>query len=157
MIGEIAKRHNLLLRDDDPLFVLLTLNDLALDRFVQRIEAAAESAQDQLSAVAVQQREAAKAMAELVVANGVEALVRANRVAFAEIRTEIKSAMAGELAAIKRAGAEVETARSSAWWAAAVAAGALCLMLGAAAAAWLNSGDRIDAAPNPASTQTDAG
>ena len=40
LIGEGTKQHNLLLCPDDPVFVLLTLNRLALDRFVQRIKTA---------------------------------------------------------------------------------------------------------------------
>ena len=60
-------------------FVILTLNELALEGLIARVEAAVEAAQDQVSAGAVQQREAAKALAEQVIAGGVEALARGQR------------------------------------------------------------------------------
>jgi uncharacterized membrane protein YqiK len=143
LIGEVAKRHNLLLPPDDPLFVLLTINRLALNGIIQRVDKTIENAQAQISASAIQQRTAAKAMADQVITSGARQLAEANRTAFAGIQAEVKSALADELAAIKQAGAEAQTARREAWWAALVATGTVCLLIGAVAASWWwQAGDR---------------
>jgi hypothetical protein len=136
LIGEVAKRHNLLLPHDDPVFAILTLNELALGGLIERVEAAVEAAQDQVSAGAVQQREAATALAQQVISGGAEALAKANAKAAAELQAAIKATLADELAAVRRAAAEAREARQSAWQAALAAAGVVCLLIGAAAASW---------------------
>jgi hypothetical protein len=50
LIGDVAKRHNLLLRPDDPLLITVTLNELLLGRALERIEAAIIASQDQIAA-----------------------------------------------------------------------------------------------------------
>ena len=147
LIGEVAKRHNLLLRYDDPVLVLLTLNELTLNGLITHIEGAVQAAQDQISAGVTQQREAAKAVAEQVIAGGAEHMARANRNAVAELQAAIKSAKAEELAAVKRAGVEAQEARREAWWAAIVATGVGCLLIGAVAASWWQAGDQLDRQP----------
>jgi hypothetical protein len=137
LIGEAARRHGVLLEPNDPLFVAVTLNEMALAGLIGRVEAALQAAQDQVSAGAVQQREAAKALAGQVIAGGVEALTRANARAAAEQMAAIRETLAEELAAFRRASAEAQEARRSAWLAALTVAGAVCLMIGAAAASWL--------------------
>ena len=84
LIGELAKRHNVLLRADDPAFVLLTLTELTLDSYVRRLEAALEAALRQISAGALQQREAARMLAEQTIANGAGRMARTMRAAFEE-------------------------------------------------------------------------
>jgi hypothetical protein len=133
MIGEVARRHNLLLPRDDPTFVVLTLNELALEGLIARVEAA----QDQIAAGVVQQRAAARELAERVLVGGADYVRRSHAAAADELRAALKETLAGELAAFRRAAAEAREARRSAWLAALAATGAVCLLIGAAAAALL--------------------
>ena len=136
LIGEAARRHGVLLEPNDPLFLTVTLNELVLAHYLERARAAVEAAQDQISAGAIQQREAAKAVARQVIAGGVEALAKANARAAAELQAAIRRTLAEELTAVRQAGAEASEARRSAWMAALAAVGLVCLLTGAAAAAW---------------------
>ena len=49
-IGEFARRHNILLHKDDPLFMQLTLIERILVRAVERVRAAVVAAQDDIAA-----------------------------------------------------------------------------------------------------------
>jgi hypothetical protein len=116
LIGEVAKRHSILIRPDDPAFVILTLNELWLERFTQRIETALENSQDQMTAQAVQQRETAKLLAEQAITGGADYVANTARAAIDEFRT----VAAGELAALRQAAADTQRERHGVLWAVAL-------------------------------------
>jgi hypothetical protein len=47
---EIAKRHNILLDEHDPIFALLTLNELVLEHYIVRAETAGADAERRFAA-----------------------------------------------------------------------------------------------------------
>jgi hypothetical protein len=149
LIGEAARRHGLLLEPSDPLFVTITLNELILIHHLDRMQATIEAAQDQISAGAVQQREAAKAIAERTIASGADYVTRTIGEAVAEMELAIRSTAAQELAAIRQAGLEARTERRSAQIAAMLAVGAVSILLGAGIAWLLHDGSD---SPPPAGT-----
>jgi hypothetical protein len=56
LIGEVAKRHNVLVDPQDPVFVAVTLNELLLAEHVQKVQVALDRA-EQMTAHASRQRE----------------------------------------------------------------------------------------------------
>jgi hypothetical protein len=70
LIGEVAKRHHVLLSEDDPVLVTLTLNELILTRAIAEIEAHIQSCKEQASVAAAEHIAASKALAEGIVTAG---------------------------------------------------------------------------------------
>jgi hypothetical protein len=60
LIGEVAKRHNLLLRADDPILVTIALNELMLSKMLAQVEESAGVAERRLAAGAMLHVEASK-------------------------------------------------------------------------------------------------
>lgn len=67
LIGEVARRHGVLLGPTDPVLVTVTLNELVVGRLVDLVAARMEAASNDFSAAAVQQREAAAASASALI------------------------------------------------------------------------------------------
>ena len=67
LIGEVARRHGVLLDAGDPIFATVTLNERIVARAVEQVAAMLEAASDQISAAAAQQEEAARATAAALV------------------------------------------------------------------------------------------
>ena len=45
----MAKRHNVLITEDDPILVTVTLNELVLAEYLERVHARVQAAEDQIS------------------------------------------------------------------------------------------------------------
>jgi len=60
VIGEVAKRHGVLLTEHDPVFALVTLNELLVGELLGRVQATVDGAQDRTAVACAQQVEAAK-------------------------------------------------------------------------------------------------
>lgn len=61
--AQVARRHNILLPNDDPIFVAVSLNELVLAEYLSRMNATADDARAQSIAAASHQVELAKAAA----------------------------------------------------------------------------------------------
>ena len=59
----VARKHNIVLANDDPIFVAVTLNELVLQEFLSRMNAAADDTRAQSIAAMTHQVELAKAAA----------------------------------------------------------------------------------------------
>jgi hypothetical protein len=98
LIGEVAKRHHLLLSRDDPLLISVTLHELLLDRHLARLELALETAQRQIAATAVQQTDLARDNAAKLITAAAgyadEEIRAAARHAAAEIAGALKTQLA---------------------------------------------------------------
>ena len=121
LIGEMAKRHNLLLRPDDPILTAVALNDIMLQKALAQLNGALEEQQTLIAATSAHQIEAAKeAASELITAAAGyahrEIHTAADRAA-EHIITTLKEIAAPSLRAIETA----EKTRSIAIWAAALA------------------------------------
>ena len=95
LIGEVAKRHNALLGRDDPIFMAVTLNDIA--RALEQVQAAVEASQDQISAGTVQQIATAKTIAASLITSAADHVTVQVRAATAETALQIQLAVAEEL------------------------------------------------------------
>jgi TRAP-type C4-dicarboxylate transport system substrate-binding protein len=72
LIGEVAKRHRVILNESDPIFITITLNDLLLAEHVERMRAIVEENATLASASTAQQVEATKKLAsQLITGAGV--------------------------------------------------------------------------------------
>jgi hypothetical protein len=49
LIAEVAERHRVVLRPDDPIFLTITLNEIVLQGYIERVESAVAAAEQRLS------------------------------------------------------------------------------------------------------------
>jgi len=70
LIGEIAKRHKILLDPDDPAFALITINEIVLSRAIAIVEAKLEAMEQRLTQISEKQTETAKAIGEAIITAG---------------------------------------------------------------------------------------
>jgi hypothetical protein len=114
-IGEVARKHNLLLSPDDPLLVTITLNEVILRRVLERQRQAIEAAQDEIAAGAAQQIEAAKQLAGIIVTGAADYVTGEFRQAAAILKAELLAAMQGEERKALRAAEAARQAQRLAW------------------------------------------
>jgi hypothetical protein len=85
LIGELARRQNILISSDDPIFTTITLNDLVLARALQHQQTALVASQDQIVATTAQQIAVVQRLAERLLTAASEHLVT-------QVRTTIDKA-----------------------------------------------------------------
>ncbi len=93
LIGEVAKRHHLLLSEDDPVLVTLTLNELILTRAIAQIQAHIEACKEQTSIAAAEHIAASKALAEDIITAGAAYLAGELRAAVDEAKAVLGAAV----------------------------------------------------------------
>lgn len=111
--GLIARKHNVVLGEDDPIFLVVTLNELVLEEFLTRMKVTADDARAQSIAAASHQVELAKAAAGKLVTESA---------GYIAVQVTQRVTVAVE-AAIARAGEAAHTATrasNTALWAAVV-------------------------------------
>ena len=125
IVGEVAKRHNLLLRRDDPILVSITLHDHLLARALARIEATVTASQDQIAASTAQahaqQLAASKRLGEQLVQAAAEHIAGEVRSAAGEAVDAIKAAVVAELTVARQTSEGMRQIRTTVWWASALA------------------------------------
>ncbi len=135
LIGEVAKRHHVLLSEDDPVLVTLTLNELILTRAIAEIEAHIQACKEQSSIAAAEHISASKALAEDIVTAGAAYLAGELRVAVAEAKAALREAVEQSVELQPEPSSDRSTPFGWVWFAAVVLlAGAIAAFL--AAAAW---------------------
>lgn len=136
LIGEVARRHNILVDPKDPILVTVTMNEVLLAEHVQLLQSALDRAQRVLEQVSRAQVEVAKQSATRLIADGGRDAAEQVRSAGSVLRDQIErlTETATQVAqATGRAAAQHE--RRSRWFAAvslgsAIAAvGALAVLL----------------------------
>jgi len=132
LIGEVAKRHHVLLGPDDPILVTLTLNELILTDYLARVDALLVAAQDQTSAGTAQQLEAAKDIAAQLVTGAAGYVVDQVQTAGATVQAQLLDALRQENLAARQAAREATAAKRVAIMGAIVAAAASTLVVGIA-------------------------
>jgi uncharacterized membrane protein len=120
-IGDVAKRHNVLLRPDDPILVSITLNELLLARLVQEMKASLIAAQNEIAAGTAQQVAAAKLWSERLVTAGAEYINAEVRRATAQAVEQIGVAVDRKLKDVDEKVEAIGQARLTVLWAAAAA------------------------------------
>jgi hypothetical protein len=131
LIGEVAKRHNVLLGPDDPILVTLTLNELILAGYLERVQTLLEAAQDQTSAGTAQHLAAAREIAARLVTEAGGYVAGQLTEAGAGVQARLLEAVGRELEAAREAARVAAQARRVAVNAALVAVGVACGLAGA--------------------------
>ena len=137
LIGEVAKRHNVLVDPEDPVFVAVTLNELLLADHVQKLQAALDRAEQVTEHATTCHLEKVRSSAASLIADSGRHLADQLRGAGTALRTQLQHAVRELALAAEAAAAEAASQRRAAEWAAAVAIGCACLVVGLAAATWL--------------------
>ncbi len=136
LIGEVAKRHNMLLGPDDPIFIGVTLNELVLARAMEQVQASVAAMLAEHALVSAQHREAAKAVAEQLITGAADYVAKEVKAAGGELEAAMRAAAREEIAQIRAASAGVHQMSRTAGRAAGIAVAAVCLITGAVLASW---------------------
>jgi ElaB/YqjD/DUF883 family membrane-anchored ribosome-binding protein len=141
LIGEVAKRHNILIDADDPIFIGVTLNELVVARAIEQVQAALAATLAGIALASAQQRDEAKAIAEQLITSAAAYVANEVKAASGELEAALRRTAREELSRLRVAAAEAQHARHAASWAAIAAMAAVCLLAGALLASWLSGGD----------------
>ena len=126
LIGDVAKRHGVLLDESDPIFVMVTIHEQMMKECIEQVTLTVEEAQERALAASAQQIENAKrAAAEISRRVGHEAgeQVRSAGAQLGAVMREQVEAMRQEVTVMKRE-------RRLAQWCAVGAAGGAFVALG---------------------------
>ena len=85
LIGEVAKRHDILLSRDDPVLVTVTLNELFLAEMLGQIQTSLDEAKLEIASASAKQIEASKTVAEQLITAAADYVAGELRAAVAEI------------------------------------------------------------------------
>ncbi len=140
LIGEVARRHNVLVDPEDPVFVAVTLNELLLAEHVQKLQAALNRAELVTQHATSRHLEKVRSTAVGLIEDSSKHLADQLRGAGSALRGQLQHVVRELALATGAAAAEAARQRRAAEWAAAVAIGCACLGVGLAAAAWLGRG-----------------
>ena len=139
LIGEVAKRHNVLVAPQDPIFVAVTLNELLLAEHVQKMQASLERAEKAAALASSRHLEVARRTAADLVADSSMHVSDQVRAAGSALRTQLQYLVEQIVATAEAAASDAARQRRASQRAAAVAIGSACLVVGMAVATWLRS------------------
>jgi tRNA uridine 5-carbamoylmethylation protein Kti12 len=137
LIGEVAKRHNVLVDPDDPILIVMTLNEILFADYVQKMQAAVEREQKSAVLATNQTIENAKRLASQIVSGGAAYVSEHVRVAGAALRKELERLVRESRQSAQKAMADAARHRKVSQWAAVVAIACAGMTLGLALALWL--------------------
>ncbi len=137
LIAAVAKKHKLVLAVDDPVLVTVSLNELLLSRYVEKITAAVEAVEARTAVGSVQQLEAAKMVARQIVTGAGDYIAERVKGAVLEAQAGLTESGQRQIAEMKQT---VHAARRIArviWCGVAVALASLSLIVGIAIGYWM--------------------
>jgi CHASE3 domain sensor protein len=137
LIGEVAKRHNVLVDPQDPVFVAVTLNELLLAEHVQKLQTALERAEKAAALASSRHLEVTRRTAADLLGDSGRHVSDQVRAAGSAVRTQLQQLVLQLVAAAEVAAIEAARQRRASQWAAAVAIGCACVVVGMAVATWL--------------------
>jgi hypothetical protein len=121
LIGEVARKHGLLLSRDDPVLVSVTLNEQILSHALGQLRGSLEQAKQEIGELSARQTEAAKIIAEQLITAAAGYIADEVRAAAADI-----TANTDNLSSMGSNREPVRTNQAS-WLAAAIAISAACV------------------------------
>ncbi|MFZ1110224.1 MAG: hypothetical protein WAN43_17975 [Rhodomicrobium sp.] len=134
LIGEVAKRHGIVLGSGDPLCVVLTVLELFLDRYLSRLDGMFQAHQAVSFEALDRSSEAAKAIAEQLITSAANYHVKTTRAAAEELAAALAKAAAAELVRVEKLARD---ARRLVWIGALVWVAILSVALGVVIGGWL--------------------
>lgn len=133
LVGEVAKKHHVLLSPDDPIFVSVTLYEALLAEHLQRVQDAVEKASRSILATSAGHVEAARAVASELVVESARLAGDQVRDAGMAVRRDLEVLVEATLQAHEVESAHERTTR----YAAAVALGAALVAVASVFFVWL--------------------
>jgi hypothetical protein len=121
LIGEVARRHNVLVDPKDPIFVAVTLNEILLEEHVRAVQAAVEQAQRTIGTGARHHVENAKQVATVLMVEGAKYAAEQVRAAGAKVHAQLEQVVQDSVRTAESAAAAAEFHRLQSRWSAAVA------------------------------------
>jgi hypothetical protein len=121
LIGDVARKHGLLLSRDDPVLVSVTLNEQILSQALGQLQGSLEKAKQEIGELSARETEAAKTIAEQLITAAAGYIADEVRTAAADITANTDN--------LSNKGSDREPARASqaSWLAAAIAISAACV------------------------------
>lgn len=138
LVGEVARRHNVLVDPSDPIFVAVTLNEILLAEHVRKIEKALDQANRSIAAASTLEVEKAKRIAAQYIAQGAQHSADQVRAVGLVIRAELEAAIAGSIRAARDSASAAARDRALAVRAAMVTAACAALVVAMAASVWVH-------------------
>ncbi len=137
LIGEVAKKHNVLVDPNDPVFVAVTLNELLLAEHVQKVQAALDRAERVTAHASSRHLETVRLTATHLIADSSKHVADQVRAAGSAVRTQLLHLVQQLVVVAEAAATEAARQRRASQWAAVVAIGCACMVIGMAVATWL--------------------
>jgi hypothetical protein len=137
LIGEVARRHNVLVDPGDPIFVAVTLNELLLSEHLEKVKEAVAQAERAAALVFSRQVESGKGIAAQLMVDGARHVNEQMRTAGAALRVHLEQLVRDSVVSARVAAADSAQSRRTSQWAAAVAVASACLAGGLAGLLWL--------------------
>ncbi len=137
LIGEVARRHNVLVDPDDPIFIAVTLDELLLAEHLQRVQLALSQAEQAAALASGRHVESAKLAAAQLMMDGARHVSDQVRVVGSALRKELEHLVRDHVMTAQMAAAESVHHRRTSQWCAAIAVACACLVMGIAGGLWL--------------------
>lgn len=136
LIGEVARRHNVLVDPADPIFVAVTPNELLVAEYLENVQAAISRAEATATAASAQQVEGARRAAAQLMTESAKHVADQVRAAGSALRLQLDQLICGSLACARAAAVEASSYRRVSLWAAALAVACACVAAAIAGAVW---------------------
>jgi hypothetical protein len=127
LIGEVARRHNVLVDPGDPIFVAVTLNELLVAEYVEAMELALARAEKAARAASREQVEQVRQAAAQLMNDSVKQLGEQERAAGSSLKFQLEQLVEGSVHSAQAAASESSQNRAASFWAAALATVCACL------------------------------
>ncbi len=134
LIGEVAKRHKIVLTADEPVFVVLTIFKLVIERYLEKADQLLTSQREASVAVIERAAAAAKGQAEVLITSAADYVAKQVKGSMAELSEALTKEAAAERARIDAA---ARNARRALWAASAVLSVLLSILIGMVIGTWL--------------------
>ncbi len=134
LIGEIARRHKIVLGPGDPMFVMLSLLELAVNRYLEKADEVLSRQREASVAVIERAAAAAKGQAEVLITSAAGYVAKQVKGSIAELSEALTKEAAAERA---RIGAAAKNARRALWAASLVLAVLFSILIGIVIGTWL--------------------
>jgi len=136
LIGEVAKRHNVLVDPSDPIFVAVTLNEQLLAEHLAKVHAALQQAEETFARASERNLEKARYTATSLVANTSVALTEQLKGAGVALRAQLQQGVRELVQTAVDAAAVADRQKRASQRAAAVAIASACVVVLMAIATW---------------------
>ncbi|MFO0583235.1 MAG: hypothetical protein U0229_13280 [Anaeromyxobacter sp.] len=136
LIGEVAKRHNVLVDPSDPVFIAVTLNELLLAEHLAKVDAALAQAEEAFARGSERQLEKARYTATSLVANTSVALAEQLKGAGVALRAQLQQGVRELVLTAAEAATVAARQKRAAQHAAVVAIASACAVVLMVIATW---------------------